>query len=319
MIWLTWRQHRAAAYLFGGVFALLVVIVLITGHNIATLYQQLGVANCIAHPDRPNCDNVLGGFLDQVDPWVSALQWLNLLPALIGVLIGAPLVAHELEQGTHRLVWTQSVSRMRWLAVKLVALFGAVLLATALFTVLTTWWFTPLYTIRGNFIPSVFDFEGGVPLAYAAFALALGIAAGALLRRTIPAMVVTIADFLAVRLPVEFFLRPRYLPPLHTTTDALAMLGPQSASAFNTWQVDSGWADHLGQHISDVTVNQTCGDVQTKMQAFQCIHDHGIFFLSVYQPGDRLDLFQGIETAIFAALALALVALTIWWVRRRIS
>ena len=43
---------------------------------------------------------------------------LILLAAVIGVFWGAPLVARELEQGTQRLVWTQSVTRRRWFSTK---------------------------------------------------------------------------------------------------------------------------------------------------------------------------------------------------------
>ena len=39
----------------------------------------------------------------------------NLLPLAVGVFWGAPLLAREVEQGTIRLVFTQSVSRRRWL------------------------------------------------------------------------------------------------------------------------------------------------------------------------------------------------------------
>jgi len=41
------------------------------------------------------------------------------VPALLGIFWGAPLVANELETGTYRLAWTQSVTRKRWLAAKL--------------------------------------------------------------------------------------------------------------------------------------------------------------------------------------------------------
>ena len=44
---------------------------------------------------------------------------LLVVPAIIGIFWGAPLVARELETGTYRLAWTQSVTRTRWLAVKL--------------------------------------------------------------------------------------------------------------------------------------------------------------------------------------------------------
>src|SRR6185369_14593823 len=39
-------------------------------------------------------------------------------PVLVGVFFGAPLVAREVEQGTHRLVWTQGVTRLQWALAK---------------------------------------------------------------------------------------------------------------------------------------------------------------------------------------------------------
>lgn len=41
--------------------------------------------------------------------------------------------------------------------------------------------------------------------------------------------------------------------------------------------------------------------------------------LVLYQPSDRFWTFQGIEAAIFVALALALLMLTLWWMRHRIA
>jgi hypothetical protein len=46
---------------------------------------------------------------------------------------------------------------------------------------------------------------------------------------------------------------------------------------------------------------------------------HGVFSYITYQPADWFWLFQGMESAIFAILALALLALTVWWVRRRLA
>ena len=41
------------------------------------------------------------------------------MPALIGAFWGAPLITREFEAGTFRLAWNQSVTRARWLAIKL--------------------------------------------------------------------------------------------------------------------------------------------------------------------------------------------------------
>ena len=50
---------------------------------------------------------------------VALITLVLVVPALIGMFWGAPLIAHELETGTFRLAWTQSVSRRRWLLVKM--------------------------------------------------------------------------------------------------------------------------------------------------------------------------------------------------------
>jgi len=44
---------------------------------------------------------------------------------------------------------------------------------------------------------------------------------------------------------------------------------------------------------------------------------HGIRLLADYQPPDRFWTFQLIEAAVFVALAVALVAGSLWWLQRR--
>src|SRR5262249_774497 len=152
-------------------------------------YQRLGIGACLAESTRsPKCNTALYAFQGDFTFAINAIVWLNVLPALLGVFIGAPLVAREIEQGTFRLAWTQSVTGMRWLAVKLGVVLGTALLATAALTVLLTWWLGPLDHFGGLYFPLAFDFEGTVPLAYAAYALALAVAMGTLLRRAVPAM-----------------------------------------------------------------------------------------------------------------------------------
>lgn len=324
MIWLTWRQHRAAIVVIAVVVAVLGVLFIVTGRATADAFQQLGVGDCLAHPTHPNCGTIIGSFRDQYGMYVAASAWLNLLPAILGMLVGAPLVARELELGTHRLVWTQSISPGRWLAIKLAILFAATLAATIILTALMSWWHSVAWNhLDGHMTPNMYDFEGLVPLAYAAFALTLGIAAGVLIRRAIPAMLVTFAGFLAVRLPLEFLLRPRLLPPLTYTQDVLTILSPLAGKTplRGSWELSQGWADGAGRQLADSAVFRACdpGPGSTKIDLFQCIHTHGWLMYTIYQPADRFWLFQGIEAAILVALTAALLALTIWWVRKRIA
>lgn len=323
MTWLTWRQHRIEAIIVGAALTVLAVLLIVTGRDIATTYQQLGVGACIANPGlNTSCPDIVDAFRQQFEPLVAAVPWLNFVPVLVGILVGAPLVARELEHGTHRLAWTQSVTRRRWLAVKLALVLGGALLASALLTALLTWWRGPFNQLDGNFTPNTFDFEGTAPLAYMAFALALAIAAGTLLRRAIPAMVVTLAGFLAARLPIEFFARPHYQPPLTATFDILQGNSPAGRA---DWVFDAGVADSTGRHVDFRQIFDLCNPGgpgaggADKQSIFQCAHDHGFLSYVTYQPADRLWLFQGIETAIFALAALGLLALAVWWVRRHIS
>jgi hypothetical protein len=324
MIWLTWRQHRAAIVAIALVVAILGVIFIVTGRQMADAFQQLGIGDCLAHPNHPNCGTIVGAYRDQYGALISASGWLNLLPALLGMLVGAPLVARELEQGTHRLVWTQSISPGRWLAIKLAILFAVTLAASAVMTVLMSWWHSTSWNqLEGHMPQLMYDFEGIVPLAYSAFALALGIAAGVLVRRAIPAMVVALTVFLAVRLSFELLLRPRFLPPLTYKQDILAVISPTTTQMplLGAWNLDHGWMDSAGHQIADSAVFSVCDPRVggTKLDLFQCIHNHGWLAFTTYQPADRFWLFQGIEAAILLALALGLLGLAIWWVRKRVA
>lgn len=313
MIWVTWRQHRAEAYVAAGALAALAALLLIIGNNMASVYHQLGVGACIAHPDQnANCHEVIDSFRSQFEGTFQLIGWLNLLPAFLAILVGAPLVAREFEQGTHRLAWTQSVTRWRWLAVKLALVFAASLVAGELLSLLLTWFRGPFDTLEGRMDPNGFDFEGIVLLGYVSFAMALAIAAGALLRRAIPAMAVTLAGFLAVRLPIEFMLRQHYLAPLVANSNSTS---PSNLD----WQIGGYWVDSAGHHLSDQQVFPVCaGSGTLKPDFFACVQSHGWSNMTIYQPASRFWLFQGIETAIFVALAVALIGFTIWLVRRRV-
>ncbi|HEX8727433.1 MAG TPA: ABC transporter permease subunit [Ktedonobacterales bacterium] len=323
MIWLTWRQHRAAIIAIALVVVVLGVLFVVKGREAGAAFQLLGVADCLAHPTHPNCRDIVGSFYDNYGGIVDASSWLNLLPALLGMLIGAPLVAREVEHGTHRLIWTQGISAGRWLAMKLAILFAVTIVATVILTALMSWWHSTSWNqLEGHVTPVMYDFEGIVPVAYAVFALALGIAAGVLIRRTVPAMVVAAVGFLAVRLPMEFLLRPRFQPPLTRTQDILATITPTASDPLQTaWTLNQGWADAAGHPLADATVFQAC-DPQTlnsKLDLIHCIHNHGWLAFTTYQPDNRFWTFQGIEAATVVALAVALLALAIWRLRKRIA
>jgi hypothetical protein len=284
----------------------------------AAAYQQLGVGTCIAHPDHPNCGMIVEAFTQQVSPLITTIAWLNVIPALVGILIGAPLVARELEQGTFRLVWMQGIARLHWAIATLGVIMGLILLAAGALTVSLTQWFEPLHHFGGYYFPLTFDFEGAIPLAYAAFALALGIASGTLVRKTVPAMATTLAGFVGLRVPIEFWVRPRYLPPIKLTGDPghVDAMVPKA-----DWVLDNGWVDLQGHPVHVSQVYDMCAPAQAHVDfqgAFtKCTHAHGWQMLITYQPATRFLLFAAIESSIFVVLALSLLAVAIRWVAKR--
>ncbi|WP_422741642.1 transmembrane transport protein [Micromonospora sp. WMMD754] len=262
-----------------------------------------------------------------------------LVPALLGAFWGAPLVARELETGTHRLVWNQSVPRTRWLTVKLaVAGLAAALVAGALSAALT-WAAAPVDRVAGDrFSTVLFGARGLAPVGYAVFALVLGAVTGLLLRRTLPAMAVVFLVVIAVQLAVPNLLRPHYLPPERVTV-------PMTADAVNrarnlgsiTGGPVVGGLDVPGAWVTDISPLRTADGRQLSDAAFgACFRDPprtgatgtfgdtavclGALDLHVdlaYQPNRRFWPFQWIELALYLGAAGLLAALGRWQVRRR--
>ena len=318
MSWLIWRQHRLAG--LSAVLLLLAVAVplLISGLAMRGAYAQLGIAACVGHTDAP-CTDLLSQFSEQYRGWGQQwLPWLNFVPGLLGALVGAPLIARELEQRTHLLAWTQAVTRRRWLATKLAVLVLAIGILGVAFTALISWWRWPLDQLEGSFQPNSFDFEGLVPTAYTLCAFALGSFMGILLRRMVPAIAVMIAAFFVIRYPLaEVLLRPRIQPALQQSVSPEGFVRQDILTSNGSWIIDSGIQDASGRQLSADEVNLLA------RQAFDAgvspptwFQQHGYLRWLLYQPADRFWTFQAVEAAIFAALALLAMVVTLRLVRR---
>ena len=85
---------------------------------------------------------------------------LQVVPALIGAFVGAPVLAREFETGTFRYAWTQGFGRWRWTLAKLVPLAVVVTAAAGAFSVLFSWYYQP-YLATANQAPATLR---GVPV-----------------------------------------------------------------------------------------------------------------------------------------------------------
>jgi hypothetical protein len=297
MIWSTWRQHRPEALAAAAI--------------LAGMAGLLAVASAQGEISR-DPGSVMSTFV------VIAL---GVLPALAGIFLGAPLLARDLEQGTHRLIWTQGTTQGRWLAAKLVLSLGVVVAAAVLLGAYTAALVTiPQQTLSNattiDAVPiwNYFDVSGPALASYIVFAFALGVAAGAAVGRTYPAMALTLVLYTGIRIFVVALVRPNYLPPLRVQVDLFRALprppGPHDPLyLYSTYQTTSGRPLSTQQVIEMVGA----GGNQPSLGA------HGILSWVYYQPGDRWWTFQSIEAAIFAGLAALLIGLTVYWVSRRLA
>jgi ABC-2 family transporter protein len=341
MSWLTWRQFRLQAGVAVASLALAAVVVGASGAHLRDLYNASAVATCKVHGD---CATVQATLSSHESLLRNLLGPLTLaLPILIGIFWGAPLLARELESATYRLAWTQSVTRTRWLASKITLIGLASIVAVGLFSLMVSWWFSPIDKLTMNRLsPGVFDERGIVAIGYAAFAFALAVAAGALIRRTLPAMAVALLAFIGVRLAVTYWLREHLMPPIRLnaplrfgsnlgfeTGPSGLMFASHDPTLPNAWVLSSRLIDKAGQAPTRQALHRflqtACPNSIANPgseEAFQaCLKQLSArFHLSVtYQPANRFWPLQGLETTLFLALALLLVGSCFWLVRQRLA
>jgi len=308
--WLAWRQFRAQAALAVVATIAVSAVLIVTRGQVAQLADS-----------------------EEISTGYKTLQLLGSaligLPAFIGAFWGAPLVARELEAGTHRLAWTQSVTRGRWLTTKL-ALIGAVaVVATAVFSLLFTWWSLPLDRFGNRIGTANFGQRGIAPISYALFALILGTLLGTVIRRTLPAMAATLLGFFVVRYTFQLLVRPRLISPI-TTTRPTNTFGTQDGSSATdgAWVLSGETVDWAGRHVHDEytgevgrAMAEVCGltidSDSTQAERIACVNRLGLQDIVTIQPASRFWALQGWETASFLALATVLTIVCYWWIRHR--
>lgn len=319
MIWLTWRQFRAQAITAGAALAVFAGLLVVLGLRINSSYDSTILA-CIS---PTNCSDARDAFQEQFSMAIMLSSVaLLVIPALIGAFWGAPLITRELETGTHRLVWNQSVTRNRWLAVKLAFVGLAAVVFTGALSILLTWAASRYDQVQGDrFAALAFGSRNIAPIGYAIFAFVAGTVLGLMLRKTVPTMAATLALVAALGVAVPLFVRPYLQPPVTTTVaftpEALRStrlsIGEEQVRVGN-YIVPGGWVldtwhpvrDADGKIISGADVpGCLSGDRERDVE---CIAARNVHFEAVYQPASRYWTFQLIEFGGYLVLAALLVA-----------
>ena len=343
-----WLQSRTQTLTVLAALAAVALAAAITGVQLSHLYNSL-VAHC-----QSGCDLATNQFLSHDHFMDHALDLLaQVTPALLGIFWGAPLVTRELENGTYRLAWTQTVTRSRWLVTKLGLVGLATVTVASLLTLTISWWYRALDVVGTNQY-AVFDRRDLAPIGYAAFAFAAGALIGAIIRRTLPAMATTLAVFVFVRIATTLWVRPHLLSPLHKTVSLLSAdnfgfessngssltLVARGSAPANAWTLSSRLVTNSGQPLSPAAntafLHQYCPTIglppagppghvvaqavdPTKFEACRDQATHLFRLALTYQPAGRYWPLQWVETATFLVLALAAAAACYWWVTRRTS
>ncbi|KIF79495.1 transporter [Streptomyces sp. 150FB] len=322
MIWLIWRQHNKQALLAAVGLIVLAAIMLPTGLRMHSVFDDSGLGSClaklgtgslVANKAADSCNALSSQFQNEFSTLTFVGILFVILPLLVGLFFGAPLIAREIEQGTHRLVWTQGVSRLRWATVKLGVVGLGTILISAVYALGVSWWYAPLAANgNGRFGYLWFDVQGVTPVAYTVFAVALGIFAGTVSRRVMPAMAVTLAGFAVVRVGIETLARIHYIPAKTLTYALTSTRSPNPASG--DWVSALGIRDAAGKLVKEnasIGCGGGPGDAAgecAKSMARQGLGP-GSYNWQLYQPGDRFWAFQSVETGIFVALAALLILL----------
>jgi hypothetical protein len=304
MLWVGWRQQRTETVVAAALLAVLAIVLVPTGLHIAAAYDDGNLAGCVGRAQTGGCSDVVQSFVARFAHLGDMLAWLTLLPGIIGLLLAAPLVS-QLEHGTHRLDWTQSITRRRWLAGKLGLAVATAVAAAVVLTLLVTWWRAPFVHFQSRVSNTTYDSEGTVVGAYAVFALGLAAAVGAVWRRAVPSFVVAFAVYFATRVFFDEVVRQRLVAPVSGT---YAMKGGPDLNT--AWVLQQNPVDLHGKAIQFLSCPHNAGGpcaIKAPLAASMHV---------VYHPASHFWALQIRETALFGVAGLALLGFAAWWTAR---
>ncbi|GAB2947255.1 hypothetical protein GCM10023080_002360 [Streptomyces pseudoechinosporeus] len=308
--WLVWRQHRATHWTILGASVLCLAWI---------VYQRAEMMNFLTGHGWPDSDAAVWG--KAFEPYAQAFQpvslALGLIPVLLGVFVGAPLLAGDLEHGTAKLVAAQSVSRVRWLATKLGVTALVVVVSTVALSAAFSWWWNVVKdqnTVLDWTSGEAFDTTGPVPVALALFTMVSGVAIGMVLRRTLAAMVVTFGFAVVVQVVWGYF-RTSLGEVVTVTTNQGASEDAFPELPDAAYQIDQSYITSTG----DLLGWSTCAGEETEKAAAACLKQADVVGWRVdYLPISQMTSMQWLGSAILFALLAAVTVFIFLWGRKRL-
>jgi hypothetical protein len=295
IVWVTLRQHRGMFTGIGILLGLCAVYLAV----MAVIQNNAYAAVAACHPAGVlRCSQLRQDFVN--DYWggnSSALQsggaqtvssLMFAVPVLLGAFSGAPLLSRELDSGTFRFAWTQGAGRTRWVLSTLVVPAMVVTAATGAFTAIFYWYLRPFLALGqvSEMLPLTFALVGVAFAAWTLLAYSLAAFLGAVVRRTVPAMAVTLVLYIVLAMATATAIRPHYATPVTVP----------SADAGNS----SGWVISIfakapnGQELSQNALYNSFHNLPASVQnsanpdAFMTwLTQHGYTMWTSLQPDSR--------------------------------
>jgi hypothetical protein len=323
--WVVWRRYRTMLAATIAVLALIAVYLVINGERMRSSYHAFTSCRPV---DTAACQYKFQMFHDSYGSTGLIGVMLMFLPGIVGAFVGAPLLARELETGTFRYAWTQGVGRMRWATAVLMSGAVGVGVIMAAFGALISWHNQPLLDsgITPRLHTTVFPETGIAAAGWTLAGFALGVLAGLLWRRVVPAIVTAFAAWFGLAYLGATY-RLHYLRPLTSTS---LDRQPKDLSINHWWT-------KAGVRISNDQVNAALGAVGAQFNSsggkvtaapsrsasgnnvdpVQYLLQHGYTQVTSYQPDSRYWALQSIEFGWLIALAVLLLGMAFWLLRRR--
>ncbi|MGW0890779.1 hypothetical protein [Saccharopolyspora sp. NPDC002578] len=324
MIWVAWRQHRAQLIALAVVLVTGVIAVSALHASMAGYIAEQGMRSCVAPAGERSAECLRFAMEFQprwLDPLKAGQAGILALPVLLGVFSAAPLFAREIENGTHVLVFTQSVSRVRWMAAKVAMVLVPALITVVVLQFAVQRWVSAAGELgpltSGPFTFLNLDTSGPLPVAHLLFSFGLGALLGTALKRPLPAMISTLGALVVVR-AVATNVHP-HLSPVRREVSGPSASTPDTGDSL----VDSGYLDAAGNPLPDAQVRlNACGTRGSATEAYQdpdaCLREQGIAgrFHDVI-PAEHAPVLQWAEFALFGAAGVLLLVATAWLLRKQ--
>ncbi|MEV8227536.1 hypothetical protein AB0P41_16035 [Streptomyces sp. NPDC079167] len=310
------RQHRITLRV-AGLLALAGAVALIGFALWAShVIDSFEAGSCEASGlSGPACDQRIVDFSGSMSFFQRGLTYaglvLTVLPGIVSAFVAGPLIARELESGTYRVAWTQSVTPTRWLVAKLAVPTVFLVAGVTVLSAVLAWAQTRTatdYTVDWFDAP-LFGATAPVVIGYTLLGVAVGALTGLLVRRIVAAMAVAVVVTGAVMVALATLRSSLW--PLRTT---IGTTEGRLDIPIESWVVDLGLVTTDGDRLP----TDVCWRNASEAQTARCMAERDItgWFVDHHPPSHLWPL-QFVETGIVLVLAALAVAGAFRVLRRR--